>query len=83
MLPSRRKNGPKARGRPLGFLVAWLKAGRLATVNSKRAHSSLKLSRRDRVAARLEFEAIPGAHDFLEHEREQRGDEETEPWRQP
>jgi len=82
MLPAKRKNGPRARGRPLGFLTAWLKAGSRPGMDHVK-HMNVKLDRRERCEARQEFEGKEGAQEFLEMEREQRCNEETEPWNQP
>ena len=83
LLPSKRQGGPKARGRPIGLLVAWLRAGKHASVTSRRRHKQVKMTRRDRQDARIYFESLPNAYDILEHERPQRPDEETEPWKAP
>ena len=82
-LPTKRPRGPKARGRPLGYLCAWLAAGRRACVTDRATHKRVKLVRRDRTDARRDFGALEEADVWAAYEREQRGDEETEPFREP
>lgn len=37
--------GPRGRGRPLGFLIAWLKAGRCPEFSSQESHKALSVDR--------------------------------------
>ena len=83
LLPSKLKSGPKARGRPIGFLAAWLAAGRDVTCSSRRRHQRVKLTRADRVAARERFKLMAGSDVFLDLEHDTRAGEDEEPLREP
>ena len=76
--------GRKAQGRPLGLLCALLARHSRPECSDHRSHKRrYKIPRRERCEARQHFEGVPGSDNLLQYEREQGGDEETEPWKQP
>ena len=81
--PSER--GRRAQGRPMAYLIAWLKAGLKASVINERQHKfGLTISRGKRVKARRTFATHPEAAPFEREERPAWSDEEDEePWDQP
>ena len=70
----------KNKGRPIGFLLAWLaKAGEHA---SQQDHvHKCPVSFEERVAARMNFMSLPRSEEFAENERPKRPDEPDEPLR--
>jgi len=66
-------------GRPIGYLVAWSKAG--AAWASKAEHCSYRPSLEERAAARTEFKGVAGAAGLLMLERAKRAAEDSEPER--
>ena len=66
-------------GRPIGYLVAWSKAG--AAWESKAEHCSYRPSLEERAAARTEFKGVAGAAGLLMLERAKRAAEDSEPER--
>jgi len=81
LLPAKLKNGPKARGRPVGLLTAWLKVGVGAA--SAEEHKKMTVSLAQRCEARAEFTAMPGSNEILDFERDVRPGEGPEPVKQP
>ena len=78
-----RKEGarPKpAQGRPLGFLCAWRRRGKLACCSARNAPQKFQtLPRQERETAREAFKLVPGAQDLLDYERDRRPGEPEEP----
>lgn len=69
-----------ARGRPLGFLVAWLARGlALAARTDHVSHGALFIPLEERRLARASIVGTPGAEELFAHERPQRPGEEPEP----
>ena len=83
LLERKSSSGSLAQGRPLGVLLAWLKAGRIAGCNCTKDHGKCRIAREDRQEAREELKLLDGAAELLADERPQRPGEPEEPWRQP
>jgi len=75
----------RAKGRPFGYLGAWLRAGLDPTVGNAMQHKwDVVLTREDRKNGRREVEAAPGYADVNDLERSPRGSEsDGEPFHQP
>ena len=75
-----RHAGRKGQGRPLGLLLAWLRAAGDPEHDSAELHKSMEPpSFEDRLEARVLFEADPSAAEWLAIERVPRPDEDVEP----
>jgi hypothetical protein len=83
-LPSRHKPPRPAQGRPLGYLAAWLMAGRGCDVVSAAYHGKrVKVTPQQRRDARRRILEVPGGTDLASWERLQRAGEPCEPLNQP
>ena len=68
----------KSQGRPLGFLVAWLKQG-TSYPNKKEHVHYCSPNYSNRCEGRQHFNTLPGANSFAKYERIQREGEDPEP----
>lgn len=68
-------------GRPIGFLIAWLRLARLHACRSKADHVAMQrdISFEDRLVARHWAVSTPSMAEALMKERPQRDDEDIEP----
>ena len=81
-----RKGGARtAHGRPIGYLLAWLRKGLDHCVLDAKQHKRrMRVTRAERRAARTDAKTNPALRVFLDSERDVRSDEEdSEPERQP
>ena len=67
------------RGRPLGFLYAWLKASHDAMCNDRIAHMQFAPDLTRRKEAREELKTVHGASGLFDAERPKRDGEDSEP----
>lgn len=67
------------RGRPLGFLVAWLRQQSEAVDSYGHIHLHAPLSLEERRDARAWLHGVPGAEQLFQRERPRRDEEEDEP----
>jgi len=78
------ERGRLAQGRPMGFLVAWLKRGLEAGVLDADQHKwHTSVTRADRKAGRVVCHACECGEDVLAYERSPRSSESSEPAGQP
>ena len=77
--PGPRSSNP-GQGRPLGFLLAWLKEQNQRTSAYEHVHSTLAhLQYETRRASRISFRSLPNADHFARRERPKRSGEDDEP----
>ena len=78
MLPGKDGN-PRARGRPIGHLLAWLAAGHDPHITSRKKHKRVKPDYQTRKDKRERFMMTEAAQELLELERAKWPNEGDEP----
>ena len=78
------KKGSRAKGRPMGFLIAWLRKGLLPTTLHAHHHKNgVAVTREDRVEGRKDLEAAVGDKAAFVERDAYSDEEDGEPWQEP